>query len=115
DDDLHLPSARAPAPPGGLQARLRPPPFRQRLLLDRLRLRAPVALPAPGPVSVAQVRGCGRAQPAAAAVRRGVPTDAPRGAGRVRPCADPAQAGPTGVRAVEKGVAAPGQPGGPAA
>jgi len=36
--DLPLPAARALAPPGRLQARLRPPPLGERRLADRLRL-----------------------------------------------------------------------------
>src|SRR5262249_34014617 len=110
-----LPPARAPAAAGGLPARLRPPPFGQQRVADRLRLRERPAAPATGAVRVAPLRQGGAPQPAAPALPRSVPADAARDAHRAGPDPDPAGWRAAVAGGVEGGAAAPGGAGRPQA
>src|SRR5262249_39038075 len=112
---VRLPAARAPAAAGRFQARLRPPTLRQRRVAARLRARERAAVHAPGPVGVAEVRRRGAAQPAAAAVPRGVPADAGGAGDRRGPGADPAPTGGADARGAHEHPAEAGTAAGEAA
>src|SRR5262249_51817047 len=87
---------------------LRPPAVGQRWRADRLRLREWSAAPALGFVGVAQDGRSSAAQPPAPFVPRGVPSDAPRDAGRPRPHSDPPTGGSSNAGGAEGITAAAG-------